>query len=139
MKQLSQINISHDQQYIKYIVKDPEHYPMEIRYFVVHSYLKISENYLTTNPISAYIICITLREIINNLKFEEGFKKQKFIKKNNGNNANLALDNNIELKSLFLFLRLLLVVDNSLLLFFTLFIIFFILILTLFVKLTLFL
>ena len=83
----------YDQLYIEYIVKDPEHYPLKIRYFVVHSYLKISENNLTTNQISVYITCITLREIINNFNFEEGFKKQKFIKKNNGNNinANLAL------------------------------------------------
>ena len=86
--------------YIKYMVKDPEHYPLEIRYFIIYSYLKISEYYLTKNTISAYITCITLREIINNLKLENGFKKQKYIKKtnnaNNTNNTNVSstFDNN---------------------------------------------
>ena len=31
--------------YIKYQVTDIEHYPIEIRYFVIFSYIKISKNY----------------------------------------------------------------------------------------------
>ena len=50
--------------YIKYQVTDPEHYPSEIRCFVIYSYIKASKNYLISNPFSAYITSITLREII---------------------------------------------------------------------------
>ena len=42
-----------------------------------------------TNPISAYITCISLREIIKCLNLEKGFKKQKYEK-----NINLQNDNN---------------------------------------------
>ena len=73
--------------YIKYQIKNPEHYPLEIRYFIIYSYLKISENYLKTNCFSAYITCIALREIITHLKLEKGFKKQKYIKNLNCNNS----------------------------------------------------
>ena len=72
--------------YIKYQIKEPEHYPLEIRYFIIFSYLKISEDFLKTNPFSAYITCIALKEIINFLKLEKGFKKQKYIKNSNINN-----------------------------------------------------
>ena len=77
--------------YIKYQIKDPEHYPLEIRYFIIYSYLKISQDYLITNPFSAYITCIALREIINCLNFEKGFKKQKYIK---NSKANIDISNN---------------------------------------------
>ena len=50
--------------YIKYQIKNPEYYPLEIRYFIIYSYLKISENYLKTNAISAYITCIALKGIL---------------------------------------------------------------------------
>ena len=84
--------------YMKYQIKDPEHYPLEIRYFAFYSYLKISEYCLKENPFSAYITCITLREIINYLRFEKGFEKQKYEKQSkksqkstidNSNNQNL--------------------------------------------------
>ena len=39
--------------YLKYQIKDPEHYPIEIRYFVIYSYIKISESYLITNLFSS--------------------------------------------------------------------------------------
>ena len=78
--------------YIKYMIKDPEHYPIEIRYFIIYSYLKISEPYLIKNPICAFITCVTLREIINRLNLEKGFKKQKYMK--NINNSNLEHSNN---------------------------------------------
>ena len=40
--------------YMKYQIKDPEHYPLEIRYFTIFSYLNLSEPYLKTNPFSSY-------------------------------------------------------------------------------------
>ena len=89
--------------YIKYQIKDPEHYPLEIRYFIIYSYLKISENYLKTNPFSAFITCIALREIIIHLKLEIGFKKQKYIKNvyanNNQNNRKNSSNKNSAKKS----------------------------------------
>ena len=63
--------------YIKYQVTDIEHYPIEIRYFVIFSYIKISKNYIISNPFSAYIASLTFREIINYLKLEKGFEVQK--------------------------------------------------------------
>jgi len=76
--------------YIEYQVKDAEHYPLEIRYFVIYSYIKISEPFLiSNNPFSAYITSITLREMIKYLHLEKGFKKQKYLK-----NANLNISNN---------------------------------------------
>ena len=84
--------------YLKYQIKDPEHYPIEIRYFVIYSYIKISESYLITNPFSSYITSITFREIINYLKLEKGFQKQKYIKNDsNLNNANESNNNNVNL------------------------------------------
>lgn len=88
--------------YIKYQVKDPEHYPVEIRYFVIYSYTKISEQFLVNNPFSAYITSIGLKEIINYLHLEKGFKKQKYIKDSNINNNNFIQEitvNNINNKN----------------------------------------
>ena len=83
--------------YIKYMIKDPEHYPIEIRYFVIFSYINLSEDYLTTNPFSSYVTAVTFREIINFLKLEKGFHKQKYIKKasqlNASNDSNLNNSN----------------------------------------------
>ena len=83
--------------YIKYMIKDPEHYPIEIRYFVIFSYINLSEDYLTTNPFSSYVTAVTFREIINSLKLEKGFHKQKYIKKasqlNASNDSNLNNSN----------------------------------------------
>ena len=79
--------------YIKYQIKDPEHYPLEIRYFTIFSYLNLSESYLKTNPFSSYITAITFKEIINFLKLQNGFQKQKYMKYaaqlNNSNDSNL--------------------------------------------------
>ena len=98
--------------YIKYQVKDPEHYPLEIRYFVIYSYIKISENYLITNPFSSFITSITFREIIKFLKLEIGFHKQKYIKNgssskkskekesnSNNNDLNYSIEKSSEKKS----------------------------------------
>ena len=80
--------------YMKYQVKDPEHYPIEIRNFVIYSYIKISVSYLITNPFSAYITSITYREIIKCLKLEKGFHKQKY---NKYAGINLSKSNESEL------------------------------------------
>ena len=81
--------------YIKYQVKDSEHYPLEIRYFVIYSYIKISEELVVNNPFSAYITSISLREIINYLHLEKGFKKQKYIKISNLNISNNSINQGI--------------------------------------------
>ena len=73
--------------YIKYQVTDPEHYPSEIRCFVIYSYIKASKNYLISNPFSAYITSITLREIIICLKLEKGFEIKIY------NNTAMNIDN----------------------------------------------
>ena len=83
--------------YIKYQVKDAEHYPLEIRYFVIYSYVKISEQFLVNNPFSAYITSVALREIINYLHFEKGFKKQKYIKNSSLNTSNNSINQGIPL------------------------------------------
>ena len=72
--------------YMKYEVKDPEHYPLEIRYFIFYSYIKLAEELVINNPFSAYITSIGLREIISYLHLEKGFHRQKYFKKNNNNN-----------------------------------------------------
>ena len=78
--------------YIKYQIKDPEHYPLEIRYFAIFSYLNLSESYLKTNPFSSYITAITFKEIIKCLKLQNGFQEQKYMKHaaqlNNSNDSN---------------------------------------------------
>ena len=80
--------------YLKYQLRDPEHYPIEIRYFVVYSYLNIiSEQYINTNVFSSYIATLTLREIIQFLKLEKGFKKQKYIK--NSQSLNKSDESNL--------------------------------------------
>ena len=80
--------------YMKYQIKDPEHYPIEIRYFAIFSYLQIiSEPYIKTNPFSAYIASITLKEIINFLRIEKEFKKQKYVK--NSEQSNILNDSNL--------------------------------------------
>ena len=81
--------------YIKYQVKDPEHYPLEIRYFVIYSYIKISENYLITNPFSSFITSITFREIIKFLKLEIGFHKQKYIKNGSSSKKSKEKESNL--------------------------------------------
>ena len=81
--------------YLKYQIKDPEHYPIEIRYFLIYSYIKISEPYLITNPFSSYITSITFGEIINFLRLEKGFQKQKYMK----NIANLKQSNEANLNN----------------------------------------
>ena len=81
--------------YIKYQVKDSEHYPLEIRYFVIYSYIKISEELVVNNPFGAYITSITLREIINYLHLEKGFKKQKYIKNSSLNISNNSINKGI--------------------------------------------
>ena len=97
--------------YIKYQVKDPEHYPIEIRYFVIYSYIKISEDYLITNPFSSYITSITFMELIKCLKLEIGFHKQKYIKNSakksklkdsniNNNDLNFSIDKSSQKKSI---------------------------------------
>ena len=80
--------------YIKYQVIDPEHYPIEIRYFVIYSYIKVSQNYLISNPFSAYITSIAFREIIIYLKLEKGFE----IKIYNNTSMNIDNLNNINLE-----------------------------------------
>ena len=95
--------------YMKYQVKDPEHYPIEIRYFLIYTYIKISEPYLITNPFSSYITSITFREIINFLKLEKGFRMQKYIpnvqnsinlnESSVNNSINLSINKNSEKKS----------------------------------------
>ena len=94
---------------MKYQVKDPEHYPIEIRYFLIYTYIKISEPYLITNPFSSYITSITFREIINFLKLEKGFRMQKYIpnvqnsinlnESSVNNSINLSINKNSEKKS----------------------------------------
>ena len=86
--------------YIKYQVKDPEHYPIEIRYFVIFSYIKISESYLLTNPFTSYITSITFRELIRFLELEKDFKKQKYIKASKSKKLNESNSNNNELNYL---------------------------------------
>ena len=81
--------------YIKFQMKDPEHYPIEIRYFIIYSYIKISEQFLINNPFSAYITSVSLKEMINCLHFERGFKKQKYMKNSYIDNNNV--NNNQEL------------------------------------------
>jgi hypothetical protein len=79
--------------YIKYQVKDPEHYPIEIRYFVIFSYIKISESYLLTNPFTSYITSITFRELIRFLELEKDIKKQKYIKASKSKKLNESNSN----------------------------------------------
>ena len=59
--------------YMKYEFTDPEHYPLEIRYFITYTYIKISEELIIHNVFTAYIASITLKEIIKYLHFEKGF------------------------------------------------------------------